>query len=278
MIYQKNNLELGKLSFCCDAKFTNEIKRISKLLEARKKTPAEIYVASYNSIRGRVANIIFQAALGANERKYVRESEVIKNGSILKNVSYWLESCSAADWDQAIRNFQKRKTKKNIAKIICLYSPLYRDDQGVVEKMSNEIASYFNNFPEEWKQEEMRVISNHLGISNTMIGDRMVEFKFAAKKLTINRSSFERLYRHYRSACRINPRERNFIKRFCIFSPITGQQETVDVEEAITVWKLEENFQASFSIWRLNSLISVSKTGENVVKGILEFEEKQKIS
>ena len=139
IVYQKKDLELGRMRFCCDKKLKKEIDRVENQIRKPKKEKKEIYFSSYNSIRGRVSHIIFQALLGANERKYIRESEIIKDQSILKGIHFWLESCKPEEWDKAIEDFQRKPSKAKIEKIISFYSPLYKDDKLLIEKMSNEI-------------------------------------------------------------------------------------------------------------------------------------------
>lgn len=243
-----------------------------KSLKEKKK---KYIFQSYNSIRGRVAHIIFQALLGANERKYIRESEIIKDQSILKNIHYWLESCKPEEWDEAIENFKKEPSKEKIGKIISFYSPLYKDDNLLIEKMSNEVFSYIDNLPLEWKDEEVRIIPNHLGISSIAIGNKLMSFKFTNRKIGLQKNHFEQLYRYFKSACKLNSEEKKNIERFCVFSPISKEIIEMSIEDSVKKWNLEKEFQINFSLWQMNNYISISKTKKNIEQNII-WEEKLK--
>lgn len=278
IVYQKKSGELGRIRYCCDEKLKKETNRIYKQLNKHKKTKDEVYLSSYNSIRGRIGKITFQALLGANERKYIRESEIIKNESILRNVHYWLESCTPEEWDKAISNFQNNPTKEKIEEIIYLYSPLYKEDWELIKKMAREIFSYLDNFPQEWKEEEIRIIPTHLGMSNIVIGSKLMDFKFTNKKMGFQKNHFEKLYRHLQSSWKINPEEKFKIKEFCIFSPISKEKIEISIEEAIEKWNLEKEFQANFSLWQLKNYINISKTKKDLPIGIINWENKLKIN
>ncbi|WNE41428.1 MAG: hypothetical protein AM1032_000168 [Mycoplasmataceae bacterium] len=278
IVYQKKNGELGRIRYCCDKKLQKETNRTYKQINKPKRTKDEIYLSSYNSIRGRIGKIIFQALLGANERKYIRESEIIKNESILRSVHYWLESCTSEEWDQAISNFQNNPTKEKIEEIIYLYSPLYKENWELIKKMAIEIFSYLDNFPQEWKEEEIRIISTHLGMSNIVIGNKLMDFKFTNKKIGVQKNYFEKLYRYWKSSWKINPEEKFKIKEFCIFSPINKEKIEISIEEAVKKWNLEEDFQVNFSLWQLNNYISISKTKKDLPIGIMNWENNLKIN
>src|SRR5207248_7245699 len=124
-----------------------ETLRVTKQLIKPKRSEKEIYHSSYKSARGSIAHIVFQAFLGVNERKYIRESKNIKEGSILRTVHCWVTPCLPEQWDTAIAEFQKEPSEEKVKQLICLYSPLYREDKKVVNQMSQEIISYLSNLP-----------------------------------------------------------------------------------------------------------------------------------
>ncbi|MEG7978888.1 MAG: hypothetical protein NY202_03120 [Mollicutes bacterium UO1] len=93
ILYQKANLNIGRMRVCCLQKMQSEALRVTKQLSKPKRSEQEVYQSSYKSVRGSIAHIIFQAFLGVNERKYIRESENIKEDSILRTVHHWVAPC-----------------------------------------------------------------------------------------------------------------------------------------------------------------------------------------
>jgi hypothetical protein len=85
---------LGKITFCCSQKLIKEIERVKVSLKRRTKTTKEIYLSSYKAIRGSIGHVIFQAFLGKNEAKYIRESKNIKENSLLRRIRQLTVSCS----------------------------------------------------------------------------------------------------------------------------------------------------------------------------------------
>jgi hypothetical protein len=88
VLYQKRNWEIGRMRICCLKKMQSETLRVTKQLIKPKRSEEEVYRSSYKAVRGSIAHIIFQAFLGVNERKYIRESENVKAESILRTV-HW---------------------------------------------------------------------------------------------------------------------------------------------------------------------------------------------
>jgi len=64
----------------------SETLRVTKQLIKPKRSEKEVYHSAYKAVRGSIAHIIFQAFLGINERKYIRESENVKEESILRTI------------------------------------------------------------------------------------------------------------------------------------------------------------------------------------------------
>jgi len=81
------------MRICCLKKIQSETLRVTKQLTKPKRSEQKIYQSSYKSVRGSIAHVIFQAFLGVNERKYIRESKNIKEESILRTVHYWTAPC-----------------------------------------------------------------------------------------------------------------------------------------------------------------------------------------
>jgi hypothetical protein len=73
----------------------------------------------------------------------------------------------------------------------------------------------------------------HVGIPDLIIEDKIVELKFTEKKMKFDRKHFEQLYRYYRSACKLNPEEKEKIKKLTTFSPITKEINELSIEEAV---------------------------------------------
>lgn len=256
---KKDKRSSGRMNICCQSSLEKEILRVTNVIQREKKTDKEIYFSSYNGIRGSVGHIIFQAFLGKNEWRHIRESHHIKESSLLKEVKRNFSPCSPEVWDNAIDEFSKESTQEKIEKIIKLYSPLYRNNIEIVKKMAEEINSYLSNLPEEWIKEEIRIVDTHVGICDLMIGDKLVDFKFEEKKFGIRKKNFEQLYRYYRSACELNPEEINKIKYLVSFSPITKEIHQLTVDEADKKWKLEENYQEDFRNWQMNNIINIGR-------------------
>ncbi len=93
LVYQKEDRSLGKIRFCCERKLANETQRIGRLLQRAKRDDEKVYKTSYKAIRGSIGQILLQASFGINTRVYMRENELIKEHSILRNINYLLESC-----------------------------------------------------------------------------------------------------------------------------------------------------------------------------------------
>ncbi|CAH1755872.1 1386_t:CDS:2 [Entrophospora sp. SA101] len=107
------------MRICCLKKIQSETLRVTKQLIKPKRSEKEVYHSSYKAVRGSIAHIIFQAFLGVNERKYIRESENVK------------------EENAAIVEFQKDPSAEKVKQLIRLYSPLYREDSEIVNQMRN---------------------------------------------------------------------------------------------------------------------------------------------
>jgi hypothetical protein len=69
-------------------------------------------------------------------------------------------------------------------------------------------------------------------MSNIVIGDKLVSFKFIDKKIGLKKNYFEQLYRHFKSACN-KPQEEENINKFCIFSPISKEKIEINIKEVV---------------------------------------------
>lgn len=276
----KDKNSFGKMKICCPTSLEKEMSRITSVIKRPRKTYEEIYIFSYKGIRGSVGHIIFQAFLGKNEWKYIRESNHVKEESVLRNIKRIVAPCNPKDWDQAINDFSKDPTQEKIEEIIKLYSPLYRDDIKIVKKMAEQVWSYLPNLPNEWSKEEIRIVDTHVGVCDLVVGDKLIEFKFSERKIGVRKNDFEQLYRYYRSACELNPEEKNKIKYFVVFSPITKEIHQLTVDEADKKWNLEEYYNQDFREWQKDNMISIGRVGRNIVEGrvkVINFEEEIKI-
>ena len=256
----------GKIKICCEESLEKELKRIGNLIQKPLKTNEQIYLSCYNRIRGSVGHVIFEAFLGKNEWKYIRESKNIKEGSLLEHVKQNVSPCDPKLWDKAIDIFIAEKSQKNIERIIKLYSPMYRGNTLIIKRMAEEIISYLPNIPSKWEKEEIRIVDTHIGMCDLVVGSKLVEFKFSENKIGIKRENFEQLYRYYRSACELNFSEKEKLKTFVVFSPITREIHEMTIKEADEKWQLSNFYNENFKEWQLNNLINYNRLERSILE------------
>ncbi|CAJ0865895.1 13950_t:CDS:2 [Entrophospora sp. SA101] len=168
ILYQKRNWEIGRMRICCLKKIQSETLRVTKQLIKPKRSEKEVYHSSYKAVRGSIAHIIFQAFLGVNERKYIRESENVK------------------EENAAIVEFQKDPSAEKVKQLIRLYSPLYREDSEIVNQMRNfrQLYRYYQAAckinPAEKKQ--LKILSVFSPITGELreltIAEAWIEYSF----------------------------------------------------------------------------------------------------
>lgn len=259
-----DKFSLGQMKFCCLAKLKKEIKRVDKLSQYEHQYKASIRAVSsnYQRIRGSVGHVIFLAFFGLNERIHIAKSKVAK---LLKWIIHATAPCNIWEWTTAVKDFYLSPSREKIKRIIFLYSPMYRSCPYIIEKMASEIENYLNNLPLRWKNAKAEIFETELGHMDLMIDRIIIDLKFTEKKIGWRRKNFEQLYRYWKLLK--NKIQKEKIKGFAIFSPITLEYRYLTITQAEKKWSLDKTFQEDFKSWRLNTATSFVNVVNNINMG-----------